>query len=69
MTTEKAIKRLNQLINNEDFELMVLKTDIEAISTGITALKVLDFLVNVIPPNEMEKYRDMYNCSLDKNNC
>jgi hypothetical protein len=69
MTTEKAIKRLNQLINNEDFELMVLKSDIEAISTGITALKVLDFLVNVIPTNEMEKYRDMYNCSIDKNKC
>ena len=29
----------------------------------------LNFLVNVIPVNEMEKYRDMYNCSNDKNNC
>lgn len=29
----------------------------------------LNFLVNVIPPNEMEKYREMYNCTNDKNNC
>lgn len=29
----------------------------------------LNFLVNVIPPNDMEKYREMYNCTNDKNNC
>ena len=29
----------------------------------------LNFLVNVIPPNEMEIYRDMYNCSGEKNIC
>ena len=69
MTTGADIKRLNKLINNEDFQCLVLKSDIDAIGTAITALKVLDFLVNVIPPNEMEKYRDMYNCSGDKNNC
>lgn len=68
MTTEKVIKRLNKLINNEDFQCLVLKSDIDAIGSAITALKVLDFLVNVIPPNEMEKYRDMYNCSSEKNN-
>lgn len=29
----------------------------------------LNFLYQVIPPNEMEKYREMYNCRNDKNNC
>ena len=29
-------------------------------------LNFLNFLVNVIPPNEMEKYRDMYNCLNEK---
>lgn len=28
----------------------------------------LNFLYQVIPPNEMEKYKEMYNCSGEKNN-
>lgn len=39
------------------------------IDMAIANSNFLNFLVNVIPPNEMEKYREMYNCSSDKNNC
>lgn len=32
-------------------------------------INFLNFLYQVIPPNEMEKYMEMYNCKNDKNNC
>ena len=41
-----------------------LKKKIESIPS--VDLNFLNFLVNVIPPNEMEKYRDMYNCLNEK---
>ena len=43
----------------------------DAIITANIAIKqndFLDFLYNIIPPNEMEAYISMYNCSDEKNN-
>lgn len=42
---------------------------LRSLDMAIEDMKFLDFLVNVIPPNEMEMYREMYKCSDDKNNC
>lgn len=39
-----------------------------AVQNGIP-LDFLNFIYQVIPPNEMEKYIEMYNCRNDKNNC
>lgn len=46
-----------------------VKTALLTAKGAIADSNFLNFLVNVIPPNEMEKYRDMYNCSDDTNNC
>lgn len=48
-------------------ELMV--REIDMIEKHRSDNDFLNFLYNVIPPNEMEKYREMYNCKNDKNNC
>lgn len=47
----------------EDIKIALL-TAIGAIADS----NFLNFLVNAIPPYEMEKYREMYTCKNDKNN-
>ena len=71
-----ALKILNTMLMAIGCESNVPIGDKEDIKIALLTAKgaiadsnFLNFLVNVIPPNEMEKYREMYKCSDDKNNC
>lgn len=76
MISQETIESLESIIGTYEILLgngvksdILLDDDIDAIRIAIVDMKFLNFLANVIPPNEMEKYIDMYNCSNDKNNC
>ena len=63
MTTDYAIKVIKY--TNET----LFGGQLKSLDMAVADMAFLDFLVNVIPPNEMEKYREMYKCSDYKNNC
>lgn len=76
MTNKETIESLESIIGTYEILLgngvnsdILSDDDLDAIKIAIADMKFLNFLVNVIPPNEMEKYREMYNCKNDKNNC
>ena len=48
-------------------ELMI--RDMNNVEKYRSDIDFLNFLCQVIPPDEMEKYREMYKCTNDKNNC
>lgn len=62
MTTDYAIEVIKY--TNES----LFGGQLKSLDMAVADMSFLDFLVNVIPPNEMEKYREMYKCSSDKNN-
>ena len=76
MTNKETIESLESIIGTYEILLgngvnsdILSDDDLDAIRIAIADMKFLNFLVNVIPPNEMEKYREMYNCTNDRNNC
>lgn len=76
MISQETIEVLESIIGTYEILLgngvnsdILSDDDLDAIRIAIVDMKFLNFLSNVIPPNEMEKYIDMYNCSSDKNNC
>lgn len=68
MTRKDTIKTLKEhkIMFTHDFGWDT--STIKALEIAIKDMEFLNFLANVIPPNEMEKYIDMYKCSSDKNN-
>ena len=74
MISKETIEILESIIstyeillgNGVNSDIPLEDDDIDAIRIAIADMKFLNFLVNVIPPNEMEKYREMYNCTNDK---
>ena len=76
MTSKETIEILDSIVGTYVILLgngvnsdILSEDDINAIINAIADVKFLNFLENVIPPNEMEKYIDMFKCSSDKNNC
>ena len=75
MTNKEAIKLLEQQIENFPFPIFepenerYMDENIEALHMAIADMKFLNYLVNIIPPNEMEDYRSIYKCFHEKNNC